>query len=678
MNPQLPLSSFPIQHDVVSTNTLTNSGQQDRWAQWFQEGNLVALERTVPDDSELKALAWLCLQNSETRPHAVDAVLFAHESVRLQTHELFQAGRADDHLQRSLAQRLLNAGFPFECEDLSSAVMELVQERLAWRETYWKGKVDQYKNVKECEELVPGPMKRGRFFYGVGHPYFHFSPDYQTFNVNCKIKGGEQMPLECRHLELLVQRPLKEGGSEGEFKPEKALWNNDFLREISRVDRKVPRLNRLSYWALEAEYQKNRFAPTINFSPERFGVLLRKLLSLSRDLPCSFGVGCWLRRGGHAMRVFMERSTTAPFWVKVGLYEPNVSGDVSHLKVLPEELCQLDFHDFDKLQMCKGHGVSVLFLRVDDPALSRACAGHFVNQGVDSQLASLEQGLYNCSVPEIEQAMASLRQVLSFDAPRVKQFGLCLRAATGEDTLERYAGFQSFMEGLRSLALTPDQLTEVLCDAGPACGLLLLFTRKRLAPMVEVLMRCLKKLHLSRDQAFKVLRGGEDFRMDDTAYFRGIDTTLQIFRSGLQGWGFSAEQIVELLTENCGDLASMGEGMIVAGMTGLRELGLSSDQIARMLTPRPSFRNETASSLCCALQRWDKEGAESVKAFMAGLKSLSLAAEHNLAILAPEGFGGAAGLRKVLDGVSDEARATFLADMADLDMPPESRAALAG
>lgn len=677
MNPQLPLSSFPIQHDVVSTNTLTNSGQQDRWAQWFQEGNLVALERTVPDDSESKALAWLCLQNSETRPHAVDAVLFAHKSVRLQSHELFQAGRADDHLQRSLAQRLLNAGFPFKCEDLSSAVMELVQERLAWRETYWKGKVDQYKNVKDCEELVPGPMKHGGFFYGVGRPYFHFSPDYQTFNVNCRIEGGERIPLECRHLELLVQRPLKEGGSEGEFKPEKALWNKDFLREISRVDRNVPRLNRLSYWALEAEYKKNRFAPTINFSPEHFGVLLRKLLSLSRDLPCSFGVGWWFSRGGHAMRVFMERSTTAPFWVKVGLYEPNVSGDVSHLKVLPEDLCRLDFHDFDKLKMCEAYGVSVLSLKVDDPALSRACAGHFVNQDVDSQLASLEQGLNNCSAPEIEQAMARLRQVPSFDAPRVKQFGLCLRAATVGEMPERYAGFQFFLEGLRSLALTPDQLTEVLSDAGPSCGLPWLFAGKCHAPMVEVLMRCLKKLNLSRDQAFKVLRGGEVFRMEEGAYIYGADTTLQIFRSGLQDWGFSAEQIVGLLTENCGDLASKGEGMIVAGMTGLRELGLSSDQIARMLTPRPS-RSGKASSLCCALQRWDKGGAESVKAFMAGLKSLSLAAEHNLAILAPEHFGGAAGLRKVLDGVSDEARATFLADMADLDMPLEAREALAG
>lgn len=636
----------------------------------------MALEQTVPDVAEEEALARLCLHRTETRPDAVDTVLIAHRGVRLQVLALLKAGQADPHLQRSLAQRLLNAGFLFKCEDLSPAVLELIAERTAWRDTYWNGKAEQYRNARACETLVPGQGKQGDFYFGKGRPYFHFNPDYQTFNVNCRIESADRMRLECRHLQRMVM-PEQEEGVEGESRPAKALWNKRVLREISQMDWQSPRSDRLSYGALEKQFRQGKFAPAINFSPELFGCLLCKLLPLSRDVPRSFGVSWSFSHGGHAMRVFLERSTTAPFWVKVGLYEPNVSGDVSHLKVLPEELHRLNFHDFDKRQVCKSNGVSVLFLQVNEPALSRACAGRFVKQDVESQLASLEQGLSACNAPEIEQAIAWLRKLSSFDTPQVKQLGRCLKAATAGEEPERHAGFQTFMEGLGALALAPDQVTEILRDAGPSCGLPWLFTRKGHAPMVEVLMRCLKKLDLSRDQALKVLREGEISRLEAAAYDYGVDTTIQIFRTGIQGWGFSAEQIGGLLTANFNDLASKDEGMIAASMTGLRELGLSSDQIARMLTPRPRSWDK-ASSLCFALQRWGKGGAGSVKAFMAGLKDLSLGAEHNLAILAPEHFGGAEGLRKVLDGVADEARAIFLADMADLDLPSEAREALTG
>lgn len=678
MNPQLHLSSLPIpQNEIFPTNTLTSSGQQDRWAQWFQEGNLVALEQTVPDDSELEALARLCLLHAETQSQVVDTVLIAHPCVLSKVGPLLRAGRADEHQQRSLALRFLNLGIPVKADEFTPpAVVELIQERKAWRDNYWKGKGDQIRNLMECETLVPGLAKREKIYYGKGQPYFHANPEYRTFNVNCTLRGIDQEVLSCRHLAMAVRPEPDEGGNKGESKPAKERWNKRFLREISQVNVQDPRSARLSYQELEAQYRQGASAPAINFSDDHFGSLLVHLMRVTQDFPCSFVVRWSLPRSGHAMRVFMDRSTTAPFWVKVGLYEPNVSGDVSHLKVLPEELHRLNFHDFDKRQVCKSRGLSVLFLQVNDPALSRACAGRFVKQDVESQLASLEQGLSACNVPEIEQAIAWLRKLSSFDASQVKQLGRCLMAATAGERPERYAGFQIFMEGLGALALTPDQMTEILVAGDRSSGLAWLFGRECHAPMVEVLMRCLKKLDLSRDQVFKVFG---DSRVDGGVYLHCVHTTMQIFRSGLQGWGFSAEQIVGLLNEDCGDLASKGVGMIVAGMTGLRELGLSSDQIARMLTPRPcSWDKASSSSLCVELQRWDKGGAGSVKAFMAGLKDLSLGAEHNLAILAPEHFGGAEGLRKVLDGVADEARAIFLEDLVLLDMPSEARKTLTG
>jgi len=680
VNPQLNLSSFSAaKNDAILISTSTCSDLPDRWAQWFQDANLVALEQAVPDIAEAEALAKLCLQHTETHPEAVNAVLIAHRSVRLQMRELLQAGHADAQLQRSLAQRLLNAGFMLQGDGLSPVVQELIEERNASRDTYWNGKVEQYRNVRECETLVPGTGKQGGFFFGKGRPYFHFNPDYRTFNVNCRILSADRMRLECRHLQLAVLPEQDEGVNEGESRPAKALWNKRVLREISQMDCQDPRSDRLNYGPLERQFGRAKFAPAINFSPERFGVLLRKLLPLSRDLPRSFGVGWLFSHGGHAMRVFMERSTTAPFWVKVGLYEPNVSGDVSHLKVLPEELHRLNFHDFDKLQMCKANGVSVLCLQVDDLELSRACAGLFVKQDVDSQLASLEQGLSACNSPEIKQAIVRLCEFRSFDAPQVARFGRCLKAATAGEGPERLAGFEIFMNGLRSLILTPDQVTEILRDAGPSCGLPWLFTCKSHAPLVEVLMRSLKELKLSPDQAWKVLRGGEMFCLEDAAYTYGVDTTIQIFRAGIKSWGFSAEQLGALLGKNRGDLASKSAGMIATCLTGLQALGLSSDQIARMLTPVPSSWDKE-TPLSNSLKQWKrrKEVAGSVKAFMAGLHALSLSAEQNLAILAPEHFGGVEGLRKVLDGVAVEACATFLEGLALLDMPAEAREVLMG
>jgi hypothetical protein len=90
--------------------------------------------------------------------------------------------------------------------------------------------------------------------------------------------------------------------------------------------------------------------------------------------------------------------------IKVGLYDPDVAGNnISHLKLLPEELAGLNFDEF-----VKRHRGEVLALHVNDPQLVDYYAGKFVNADRSSQIASLGQAMANNNLVETKRIIERL------------------------------------------------------------------------------------------------------------------------------------------------------------------------------------------------------------------------------------------------------------------------------
>lgn len=169
------------------------------------------------------------------------------------------------------------------------------------------------------------------------------------------------------------------------------------------------------------------------------------------------------------MHVFMERlpgqnPSEAP--VKVSFYEPNVSGDMTHLKPLPEELARLSIDDFDRKLMCKELGVNVLTIDVGDPDLALALAGKFVKGDIASQTSSLATALATGNIHELTAAaskLAKLQQQEPFNWTRsqVEELSRGLHRALQDGHADAIKAFGDLLASFKD-KLTPKGLRDLL------------------------------------------------------------------------------------------------------------------------------------------------------------------------------------------------------------------------
>jgi len=351
----------------------------------------------------LRDTAQVCLDMAKSHPHEVTVLLWkeavAREAMELLRHA--EEALVPDEASEALARALLNAGQRLAVNSLQwpAGVRDLLQKRTAANADYWASKLKKFKD---------DPVKNGiPCFKARGIPFLSRSEKKSALNWNKKlIQGGKK--LTCSHLAEAIQDDPK------------AFLKRISQRDVSFLDRAELRRR-----YLEARYQRG--STSVQFTSENFGKLLVRVASrVQPGERCSFVV-CYIHveidnywpyekyqalaekklSTGHDMRLFFEKTPESrfdedPMGLKVSLYEPNLTGDMTHLRVLPEHLTKLSFRQFDVFKMKES--VKVLSMDIGDRALAEVLAGQFVSQGVEVQVCSFLHALAGGCLHEMRAA----------------------------------------------------------------------------------------------------------------------------------------------------------------------------------------------------------------------------------------------------------------------------------
>lgn len=377
------------------------------------QGQVAALVRYPADNPG--DTARVCLDMAKAHPHEVTVLLWkeavAREAMDLLRHA--EETSVPEDASEALARALLSAGhgLAVNSQQWPTSVRDLLQKRKKANADYWASKLKKFED---------DPLKNGfPCFKARGAPFLSRSEQKSALNQNMKL-GEKGKKFSCAQLAEAIQDDPKA-----------------FLKRISQRD-----VSFLDHAALDRRYLEARHhggSTSVQFTSENFGKLLARVASRVRPGErCSFGVvyaqididTCWpyekyLARAdkwfvsGHSMRVFLERASESRFdedsmGLKVSLYEPNVTGDMTHLRVLPEHLKRLSFRQFATVEMSQfdalelSDSVDVLGLDIGDRALAQALAGQFVPHGVKAQVSSFLQALARGNLHEMRAAVSVL------------------------------------------------------------------------------------------------------------------------------------------------------------------------------------------------------------------------------------------------------------------------------
>lgn len=356
----------------------------------IQKNQVAALARCDP--MHPRDMAELCLEMAKSHPEGV-AVLLWNQSVFEQAVVLVRDAEKNNTPQDdmlALVHAILNAGHRVEGKDFGwpAVVCELVKERQKISLDYWNEKERKFKNCQPRGELNTGFSK--------GFPFFSKSKKKCSDNLMVALeKGGK--PLQRHHLAQAVQvRP------------------KDFLKEISAKD-----VSRLDLEKLERDSAKtwqHRGEYLVQCSTIHFGRLLAHLsCTVPRGKSQSFGMRFGVARDMgdvHEMRVFLEKPPGDSPMMKVSLYDPEATGDMAHLRTLPEELWSVGFYSFAR-RLKLADEVRIVNLMLDNQDLARALTGRAIPQTFDWQVESLLTGLAYGSKLSVQVAFVKLAKLRS-------------------------------------------------------------------------------------------------------------------------------------------------------------------------------------------------------------------------------------------------------------------------
>lgn len=434
-------------HDQVSPadtreTEITKLGQLIRNASFTELGRF---QPRYPADA-----AQLCHELVLEHRDAVTAML-VNERVSEETLQLLKQASQDpqhdlDERRRALAEAVLNAR---PCLKHSRAlplpVEKALDERRLQREDYWDAKTRKH---NACKGGIVSYRDKGE-------PFLHNNRNMSVENNNCKL-GKKGKNFACRHLAVAIAQ---------------AEQPKEFLKLISQK-----KVDHLTYDELEKTHrdQVRRTGKTsVQFSREKFGELLATIHALSPARSHSYAVGypyTSTTDTGHAMHVFMERPRkplSSESCLKVSFYEPNVTGDMTHLNALPEELAALSIDAFDRRSMCQGWGVNVLSMDVQDPELAQALVGKFVKDDVSSQTSSLATALAYGNVREVEAAASKLTDMLlneeqsSWPGGQITELANGLNYAMQDGHADAIEAFGRFLESIQH-RLKPEDLKAIV------------------------------------------------------------------------------------------------------------------------------------------------------------------------------------------------------------------------
>lgn len=373
----------------------------------IRERNVAALAQFQATD--LKAVARLCLAMADTYPEEVTVVLW-NSVVALQAAQLLRAmARLRDvpsvaRRALALARAMLGAGHhlgqPVDWTKAvwPGAVNAMLEERYAADGRYWVAKIQKFDEK---------PYKHGvKTFNECGKPFFSFSDCKLAENLNGRLFDEAGNKFTCRHWvrALASQHDQKH-----------------FLRSVRLKDPKVLGLDYAVLEQRDSEAMQVAGRSSVQFSLQHFGKLLVRMVPLVpkgevRGFLVSFAVSRQLG-SGHEMMVFLKKAASSrstepagrdPMELKVSFYDPNVTGDMVHTRVLPEDLVKLKFQDFVSQAYCDRQGLDVLSMDLGDPALARALAGQFIAREQEALISSFLCALAYGSLHEMREATSAL------------------------------------------------------------------------------------------------------------------------------------------------------------------------------------------------------------------------------------------------------------------------------
>lgn len=380
------------------------------------QGKVADLAEHLP--TKLGEVAQLCLDMVGRHPKEVTVLLWnggvAAEAMKLM-REMAQSDAPDAQKKAlALAQAILDAGHEMDVDSTAwpAGVSELLQERQKARQDYAAHQVAKFDGVS---------LKGGlEVFRSAEVPFLSKRTGKSTDNFCNGVLDESGKPLARRHLLEAVKDDRKK-----------------FLEQVNL--RKVS----FGYEAIEkrcVDAKRLRGELAVQCAPDSFGQLLAHMASrippgksetfdLSFSLAGDFG-------NVRDMVVFLEKtSEKGAMALKVSLYDPEVTGDMSHLRVLPEELAKLSFHDFDLRRAFKPGSVELLNLMQDDWDLAISLRGRYIPRHSKVQVESLLNALAYGNLYGLQHAIVELGTLHGVGVPiddlndRSKDLALAFRQA---------------------------------------------------------------------------------------------------------------------------------------------------------------------------------------------------------------------------------------------------------
>ncbi len=369
----------------------SNEFQEYPFVQLIEDWSVAELERLQIYQPDL--VAKKCFDLVEDYPAKV-MVFLADSQVALAVKELLlsmevSGDPSNEKKTEAMVTALLNMGHSMDLSDAwSDNVRKLLTERVEARHAYWQGKREKFEGV---------PSKSGlTVFSEEGKPFLSKS-----------LGRSNRILLEQLHVDgkSLSRHQL---ANAVQFNT-KALLKNINARNELFLDHEP-----LARECVEA--RKLRGLSSVHCTPQTFGMLLVRLAGMVRlgeihSFDLSFSLAGDLD-DVHDMRVFLKKtSKDGHMALKVSLFDPEVPGGMTHLRVLPEDLKKMSFHDFDARKAFGQGKVNILSVDVGDAELALGLAGKFIPHETEVQLTSFLSALAHGNDNEMGIVLGALPTV---------------------------------------------------------------------------------------------------------------------------------------------------------------------------------------------------------------------------------------------------------------------------
>lgn len=455
MNPSsVPLEQLAL---VELANIFAQFPQQDAYTfgseglrEMIQQKKLAELAEFQVYDHE--TVSALCLEMVEQHPDEVTVLLWdkklAKKCMGLLCGTRLDGVEMSDHQVEALARAILNAGHEMDLNNTEwpSGVRQLLLDRITSFNDYWCSKVEKFKEA---------PPKNGLpIFPSSGKPFLSLSEKRSAENLIGKL--GE---IEKGFTGMHLAEAIKDGRK----------------LVLDKVNEGIAPLDCTTLENRCQQARRVRDEHVVQCFASQWGGMLAQLASFvapgdNRSYALSFSLAGDFSDVRH-MTFFLEKSLEkGEMALKVSLYDPQVSGDTSHLRVLPEHLVKLSFHDFDLRQAFPPGTVDVLNLTVDDPQLARSLTEklQFIPNESKALVSSILNALAYGNQYGLELAANRLVRLYPypFNAPikdlndRAGDLALALYSALEDD---RAAAIHVLRDSVLMMGpLTPGTLEEVV------------------------------------------------------------------------------------------------------------------------------------------------------------------------------------------------------------------------